>query len=155
VVLRAKINLLGNDGGPLGLALIPYVKLPSQVPVISDGAIESGMIAPLALRLPQDYIVTLMTEVDASKDADANGRYSNFVNLIGVSHPVPGIAAANATVELYSSTGTDRATPPIYSFDISLNFRLDQHFIWDLGLNLGLNNAVPTAQVESGLSARF
>jgi hypothetical protein len=150
VVLRAKINLFGNDGGPVGLALIPYVKLPSSIPVISNGAVESGLIAPLALRLPQDFIVTLMTEVDALKNADASGRYANFV-----SHPLPGIEGANATVELYSSTGTDRATPAIYTFDLGLNFRLNQHFMVDVGLNLGLNNAAPKAQIYSGLSARF
>ena len=64
VILRTKINLFGNDNGPVGLAVIPYVKVPSSVPVISNGAVEGGLIVPLALRLPQDYLVTLMTEVD-------------------------------------------------------------------------------------------
>jgi hypothetical protein len=46
-----KMNLFGNDDGPAGLAVIPYVKLPSSVPVISNGAVEGGLIVPLALRL--------------------------------------------------------------------------------------------------------
>ena len=86
------------------------------------------MIAPLALRLPQDYLVTLMTEVDALKDS-ANRREANFINLIGVSHPLPGVEGANATVELFSAVGSDRATPPIYTFDLGMNFRIDQHTI--------------------------
>ncbi|MGP8121377.1 MAG: transporter [Xanthobacteraceae bacterium] len=155
VVLRTKMNLFGNDAGPAGLALIPYVKLPSSVPVISNGAVEGGLIAPLALRLPQDYIVTLMTEVDALKDANDNGRFANFVNLVGVSHPLPGIEGANAMVELYSSTGTDRGTPPVYTFDTGMNFRLDKHVILDVGLNLGLNKAAPKSQIYTGISARF
>jgi len=155
VYLRTKINLFGNDSGPVGLALIPYIKVPSSVPIISNGAVEGGLIAPLALRLPQDYIVTLMTEVDDLKNADDSRRYSNFVNLVGVSHPLPGIEGANAMVELYSSAGTDAATPPIYTFDIGTNFRLDQHVILDVGLNLGLNKAAPKAQIYAGLSARF
>jgi hypothetical protein len=155
VVLRTKMNLFGNDAGPAGFALIPYVKLPSSIPVISNGAVEGGLIAPLALRLPQDYIVTLMTEVDALKDANDNGRFANFVNLVGVSHPLPGIEGANAMVELYSSAGTDRATPPVYTFDTGMNFRLDKHVILDVGLNLGLNKAAPKAQIYSGISARF
>jgi len=154
VLLRAKINLFGNDSGPAGLAIIPYVKLPSSTPVISNGAVEGGLIAPLALRV-QDYIITLMTEVDALKNADDGRRYPNFVNLIGVSHPVPGIEGANAMVELFSSAGTDPATPPIYTFDLGANYRLDQHTILDLGLNLGLNRAAPKLQVYSGISVRF
>jgi hypothetical protein len=155
VFLRMKMNLFGNDDGPVGLAIIPYVKLPSSTPVISNGAVEAGLIAPLALRLPQDYIVTLMTEVDALKNAGNNRRYANFVNLVGVSHPIPGIEGANAMVELYSSAGTDPATPPIYTFDVGMNFRLDEHTILDLGLNLGLNKAAPKAQIYTGISVRF
>ena len=47
VVLRTKMNLFGNDDGPVGLALIPYIKLPSSAPVISNGAVEGGLIVPL------------------------------------------------------------------------------------------------------------
>ncbi len=154
VVLRTKINLLGNDDGPVGLAIIPYLKVPSTAPVISNGAVEGGLIVPLALRLPQDYLVTLMTEVDALKD-DLNHREANFVNLVGVSHPIPGIEGANAMVELFSSVGADRATSPIYTFDLGMNFRLDKHTFLDFGLNLGLNNAAPKVQVYTGISARF
>ena len=154
VFLRSKMNLFGNDAGPAGFALIPYVKLPSSAPFISNGAVEGGLIAPLALR-PEDFIITLMTEIDVLKTATGNGRYTNFVNLIGVSHPVPGLDGVNATVELYSSAGTDPATPPVYTFDLGANFKLDKHTILDIGLNLGLNKAAPKAQVYSGISFRF
>jgi hypothetical protein len=36
-----------------------------------------------------------------------------------------------------------------------MNFRMDQHTILDVGLNLGLNKAAPKAQVYSGISLRF
>jgi hypothetical protein len=154
VFLRTKVNLFGNDDGPVGLAIIPYVKLPSSAPVISNGAVEGGLIVPLALRLPQDYLVTLMTEVDALKD-DQSHREANFVNLVGVSHPIPGVEGANAVVELFSSVGTDRAAPPIYTFDLGANYRLDKHTFLDVGLNLGLNNAAPKVQIYTGISVRF
>src|ERR1700722_17399156 len=154
VVLRTKMNLFGNDDGPVGLAIIPYVKVPSSAPVISNGAVEGGLIVPLALRLPQDYLVTLMTEVDALKD-DQNHREANFVNLIGVSHPIPGIDGANAMVELFSSVGADRAAPPMYTFDLGANFRLDKHTFLDVGFNLGLNDAAPKVKIYTAISVRF
>jgi hypothetical protein len=154
VFLRTKINLLGNDSGPVGFALIPYVKLPSSTPVISNGAVEGGLIAPLALR-PDDFIVTLMTEIDDLKSANGNGRYTNFVSLVSVSHSVPGLERVNAMVELFSSAGTDPATPPVYTLDFGMNFRLDQHTILDIGVNLGLNSAAPRAQIYTGISVRF
>jgi hypothetical protein len=154
VFLRTKINLFGNDSGPAGFALIPYVKLPSSTPLISNGAVEGGVIAPLALR-PDDFIITLMTEVDDLKNATGNGRFANFVNLVSVSHAVPGTDGINAMVELFSSAGTDPGTPPIYTLDFGMNFRLDKHTILDIGLNLGLNSAAPKVQVYTGISARF
>lgn len=154
VFLRTKMNLLGNDNGPVGFALIPYVKLPSSTPLISNGAVEGGLIAPLALR-PGDFIVTLMTEVDDLKSTAGNNRFANFVNLVSVSHGVPGLEGVNAMVELYSSVGTDPATAPIYTLDFGMNFRLDQHTILDIGVNLGLNSAAPKAQIYTGISARF
>jgi hypothetical protein len=154
VFLRSKINLLGNDNGPVGFALIPYVKLPSSTPLISNGAVEGGLIAPLTLR-PADFIVTLMTEVDDLKSATSNNRFANFVNLVSVSHAVPGTEGINATVELFSSVGTDPGTPPVYTLDFGMNFRLSQHTILDVGVNLGLNSAAPKAQVYTGISARF
>jgi hypothetical protein len=154
VFLRTKMNLFGNDSGPAGFALIPYVKLPSSTPLISNGAVEGGLIAPLALR-PDDFIVTLMTEVDDLKSATGNNRYANFVNLVSVSHPVPGTEGINAMVELYSSVGTDPGTAPIYTLDFGMNFKLDQHTILDIGLNFGLNSAAPKAQIYTGISARF
>ena len=154
VLLRTKINLLGNDSGPVGFALIPYVKLPSSAPIISNGAVEGGLIAPLALR-PDDFIVTLMTEVDDLKSATSNNRYANFVNLVSVSHSVPGTEGINAMAELYSSVGTDPGTAPVYTLDFGMNFRLNQHTILDVGLNLGLNSAAPRAQIYTGISARF
>jgi Putative MetA-pathway of phenol degradation len=154
VFLRTKINLLGNDSGPVGFALIPYVKLPSSTPLISNGAVEGGLIAPLALR-PDDFIITLMTEIDDLKSATSNNRYANFVNLVSVSHSVPGTEGINATVELFSSVGTDPGTAPVYTLDFGMNFRLSQHVILDVGVNLGLNSAAPKAQVYTGISARF
>jgi hypothetical protein len=154
VFLRTKINLFGNDSGPMGFALIPYVKLPSSTPLISNGAVEGGLIAPLALR-PDDFIVTLMTEVDDLKSATSNNRFANFVNLVSVSHGVPGTEGINAMVELFSSVGTDPGTAPVYTLDFGMNFRLNQHIILDVGLNLGLNSAAPKAQIYTGISARF
>ncbi len=33
--------------------------------------------------------------------------------------------------------------------------RLDEHVIFDVGLNLGFNDAAPKMQVYAGISARF
>jgi hypothetical protein len=155
VFVKSKINLFGNDGGSAALAVIPYVKLPSSAPFISNGVVEGGLIAPLQLQLPQDFGLTLMTEVDALKDAADDGRHANFVNLVNLNHPVPGIKNLSAAVEFYSSVGTDADTPPIYTFDTALIYLLTPNVQLDAGADFGLNSAAPNLQVFVGLSQRF
>ncbi len=83
----------------------------------------------------------------------ANRREANFGNLVGASHRLPGIEAANATVTFFSEVGSDRAIPPIYTFDLGMNFQVDRHTILDVGINLGLNSAAPKVQIYTGISA--
>lgn len=155
VYVKSKINLFGNDGGNAALAVIPYVKVPSSAPFISNGVGEAGLIAPLQLQLPQDFGLTLMTEIDALKNADDDGRHANFVNLVNLNHPVPGIKNLSAAIELFSSVGTDANTPPIYTFDTALIYLLTPNVQLDAGVDFGLNSAAPNLQVFAGLSQRF
>jgi hypothetical protein len=155
VYVKSKINLFGNDGGSAALAVIPYVKVPSSAPFISNGVVEGGLIAPLQLQLPQDFGLTLMTEIDALKNTDDAGRHANFVNLVNLNHPVPGIKNLSAAIELFSSIGTDPNTPPIYTFDTALIYLLTPNVQLDAGVDFGLNSAAPNVQVFAGLSQRF
>jgi len=155
VFVKSKINLFGNDGGAAALAVIPYVKIPSGAPTISNGVVEGGLIAPFQLTLPHDFGLTLMTEVDALKDANDDGRHANFVNLVNLNHPVPGIKNLSAAIEFYSSVGTDPNTPPVYTLDTALIYLLTPNVQLDAGADFGLNRAAPAVQVFMGLSQRF
>jgi hypothetical protein len=155
VFLKSKINLFGNDGGSAALAIIPYVKIPSGTLNISNGVVEAGLIAPLQVKLPQDFGLTLMTELDVLKNANDSGRHPNFVNLINLNHPVPGIKNLSASIEFFSSIGTDVNTPPIYTLDTALIYAVRDNVQLDCGVDFGLNKAAPNLQVFTGLSQRF
>jgi len=155
VFVKSKINLFGNDGGSAALAIIPYVEIPSDAPTISNGVVEGGVIAPFQLQLPHDFGLTLMSEVDALKDADDSGRHLNFVDLVNLNHAVPGIKNLSVAIEFFSSVGTDPNTPPIYTFDTALIYLLTPNVQLDGGVDFGLNRAAPTVQVFVGLSQRF
>ena len=115
VFFRAKVNFIGNDSGDLAIAAIPYIKVPSQVALISNGATEAGVIIPIQYKLPSDFVLLIDPEFDALKNAANNGRHANFVNLINLSHPVPGIKDLTAEVEFFSSVSAERLSPDIYT----------------------------------------
>ena len=153
---KTKFNLLGNDGGSVALALVPYVKAPSAAPGLGNGLVEGGLIAPLQLSLPEDFTLILQTEFDALKSANGSRRYANFVNIASLSHALPFISKdLSATVEFFSSVGTDSATPAVYTFDVGLGYLILPNVQLDVGANFGLTKASPDVNVYAGISARF
>ena len=158
IVYRAKINLLGNDGGDYTFAVIPYVKVPSSSPAslaIGNGVVEGGGLAVLQIALPQDFTLILQTEGDALKGGNDSRRHANFVNIANIAHAVPGIKDLTASAEIYTSVSTDRFTPDQYTADFSLAYLVNPTTQIDVGTNLGLNKAAPDLQVYGGIAHRF
>jgi outer membrane putative beta-barrel porin/alpha-amylase len=151
---RAKINLWGNDGGDSAAALIPFVKAPSAPFGIGNGAVEEGLIAPLALSLPNSFTLLLVPEVDALKNSADNGRHGNFVLDVNLSREM--IKNVTAYVELWSDYSDDplRKTTQL-SFDIAVSWIVIPNVQLDVGANFGLTSATPALQVYAGLSQRF
>jgi hypothetical protein len=130
--VRAKVNLSGNDGGSSAAALIPYVKAPSAPIGIGNGAVEEGLIAPLALTLPNNFTLLLIPEVDAFKDSADDGRHAKR-----------------------TTTMTPIVKTTQVSFHTALFWIVLPNVQLDVGTNFGLNSATPAVQVYTGLSQRF
>ena len=152
LILRSKINVFGNEGST-ALALIPYVKFPTAAQGIGNGQTEGGVIAPFSHSLPWGFTVLVMPEVDVLKNANDDGHHFNFTQLINLSHAIGSKLTAYA--EVYSALGTDRATPPVYTFDAALEYAITPSLEADIGVNAGLNRAAPNLQAYTGLAQRF
>lgn len=150
-----KINLLGNDDGKVALALAPYVIAPTGARGITAGQVEGGVIAPLAIKLPQDYALTLQTEVDDLANQNRPGTHVAFTNIVEVSHPVPGLKDLTAYAELYSQVTPAKHEDNQYTFDVALAYQIGSNTQLDVGANFGLNRGAPDAQVYSGVAQRF
>lgn len=153
--LRAKLNLLGDDGGMIGVALSPYVKLPTARSSIGNGAVEAGLIAPISINLPAKFALSLDPEVDVLKDQSGGGRHANLVNLVGLSHPAGPLTVA---AEAWSDVSFDPAgTVTQYSADFGVSWipAKQPNLQFDGGVNLGLNRVTPGVQAYVGVSRRF
>ena len=151
---RAKINLWGNDGGDTAAAVIPYVKAPSAPLGIGDGAIEGGLIGPLAVTLPNNFTLLLVPEIDVLKDSADDGRHGNFIFDINLSREV--IKNVTAYVELWADYNNDPIVKTTQvSFDTAVAWVVVPNVQLDVGANFGLTSATPALQVYTGLSQRF
>lgn len=151
---RLKVNLIGDNGGSVALALIPYIKAPTASRGLGDGAVEGGLIVPVSFALPAGLTLLIMSEADILHSASGSGDHANYINLVNLSHTFSGKLTLYA--ELWSDVDADPAgTVRQYSFDTAVAWLARPDLQLDVGVNAGLNSNTPGYQVYLGLSQRF
>lgn len=153
VVVRYK-HRLNNDGDPVQVALVPFVKLPTARRGIGNRKVEGGLAAPISFPLAGPVTATLGTEIDLVADGDGDGRHAALVNLVNLSASVaPRLTLAG---ELWTNFNFDPAgTVRQASADAALAYAISDDFQVDAGANLGLTRATPDVELYAGFSIRF
>lgn len=64
---------------------------------LGDGVVEGGGFATAQVKLPNDFMLGLQSEVDALEGGNDSSRHANFVNIIALTHAVPGIKNLSAS----------------------------------------------------------
>ena len=153
---RVKLSLIGDDGGDFALAVSPFVKAPTASGGVGNGAVEAGLIIPMSVNLPLSWSLTIDPEIDALKNAVGDGRHVNISGLLSFSHLLG--KSLTLSLEVWSDVNFDPlGTLRQYSFDLGAAWIPPSHpnFQLDGGVNIGLNNVPPAAQVYVGVSQRF
>ena len=154
---RAKLNLIGAEGGDVQAAIIPYVKAPTGSPGVGDRAVEGGAIAPISFALPQGFTLLFDPEIDILRNANDFGRHTNIQFLGNLSHALTD--SVTGYVELWGQANNDPLSPNKQaSLDLSLAWlvwKKSPSLQFDLGANIGLTAATPRLQLYLGVSQRF
>lgn len=152
--LRAKWHLSGTNGQD-GVAVEPYIKLPTARDTIGNGAVEAGVIVPLQRSLPGGWSLDVTPEADVLKNQTGDGRHLSLSASAGFSHPITdalGVGLELWTQQDFDPSGTGRQ----YSFDLASTWQpKGAPFAFDAGVNVGLNHQTPDVQVYAGVSRRF
>jgi hypothetical protein len=154
--LKAKWNLVGDDGGNFAAALLPYVKVATAGPVIGNGEVEGGVLAPLQFNLPANWQLAVVPEVDALANAVGSGRHVNGSLDLALAYPLTKTVTVDG--EIWGDANFD-PTGTVYqaSFDLGASWipATLPTLQLDGGVNLGLNRATPGVQAYVGISHRF
>lgn len=153
LLLRCKTNLWGNDGGPTALAVMPFVKIPTNQNGLGNRAVEGGVIFPFAMDLPNDWGFGAQAEVDHLQDSDSSDYHQEFINTVTVSHDIVGQLAGY--VELFSNVSTESGSKWIATFDFGFTYALTRDIQLDAGMNIGLTSAADDFNPFIGLSMRY
>jgi Putative MetA-pathway of phenol degradation len=153
LLLRCKTNLWGNDGGPSALAVMPFVKIPTNQRDLGNRALEGGIIFPFAMDLPADWGFGAQAEVDQLQDSNSSDYHQEFINAVTVSHDIAG--KLGGYVELFSNVSTERGAKWIATFDFGFTYAVTRDIQLDAGMNIGLTSAADDLNPFIGLSMRY
>ena len=149
---RIKINLWGNDGGSTAFAAMPFVKFPTNTGELGNSAVEGGIIFPLAVSLPADWNMGLMTEFDFNRNSEKN-YYTDFINSITLGHQI--IGNLNGYVEFFSSFNNEEDSPWIGTIDMGLTYAVTENIQLDSGVNIGVTRSADDFNPFLGCSIRY
>ena len=153
ITTRVKVNLWGNDSGPTALAVLPFVKFPSNQNDLGNDAVEGGLIVPFAAELPAGWGMGATTVMGYLEDGDGSGHHPEFINTITFGHDIAGNLAGYA--EFFSLVSTDDDAPWIGSVDLGLTYGLTEDIQLDAGINIGVTSAADDFNPFLGISWRF
>jgi hypothetical protein len=154
--LKAKVNLLGDEGGRLGVGLVPYLKIPTAHTGLGNGAVEGGLIAPLQVNLPDAWSIVIDPEADILENSGGAGHHGNLQGLVSLSKGVTPQVTLSA--ELWSDVNWDpagRITQVSADLGLAWSPASSPNLQFDGGVNLGLNANTARAQAYVGVSRRF
>ena len=153
MLVRCKINFWGNDGGQTAVAMMPFIKFPTNRTGLGNNVVEGGVIFPLALALPRDWSLGAMTEIDWLQDATNSGYHPEFVNTITLGHEI--VKNVSGYVEFFSSVSTEKDAEWIGTFDVGLTYQVSANMQLDAGVNIGLTRSADDLNPFLGLTIRY
>lgn len=150
LIIRIKQCLYGNYNGNFSIALLPYIKIPTNR--YSDNQkYEEGLLVPMLIKLPHDWKIGLQVEGSYLRDDGQPSRHMEALQSVVVSH----VLFKKLEVFGESFYTYNFKEHKINNFlDAALEYEVTPDVKIDAGLNYGLQK---TAQKEYfvGLAFRY
>lgn len=149
VTVRVKRNVLGNDGGRVAVALMPYVVVPTGGG-LGAGGVEGGLIVPVAVGGVWGWETGAMVELGVVRGEGGGSRGEVLVSATagheltetsGYFLEVVGVFGGEDGVEVYGNAG--------------VTWEVRRDWVLDAGVRVGLTAAAVDFSPFAGISVRF
>ena len=152
--LRVKFNVLGNDGGDVAIAVMPFVQFPTADDDIGGGDhLEGGIIVPVAIGLPADFSLSMMAEIDALRNEAEDDYGLSLLHTISVGHPIAG--ELNGYIEYVGIANYELDAGYIALAGGGLTYALSDDVQLDGAIYFGISEAADDLSLALGLSFRM
>lgn len=152
-VVRVKYNMMGNDGGDASLAVIPFVKIPTNSNGLSNSAFEGGVSVPFDLALQNGYSFNYTVQAMALRRSDVNRIEPIFANMFVLGKSFN--EKVSGYVEYFAQQITDDADESTQSLDFGVVYALTKDITVDGAVNFGLSNRSDDVEILFGGAYRF
>lgn len=153
ITLRLKKNLWGNDGGRMALAVMPFVKFPTNHDGLGNDSVEGGVMVPWAVDLGGDWGIGGMTEVDILRNESGRGNHASFINTLVVGCDFT--EKLGAYVEFFSEISAGSGSSWVGTVDIGFTWGVTKNIQLDAGINIGVTRSADDLNPFLGLSWRY
>jgi len=151
ITARLKVNIWGNDEGATAMALMPYVKFPTNQNELGNNSVEGGLIVPFAIAACEELDIGIMPQVDIAKDEVGDGYHAEYVQSVTFGHGFT--EELGGYSELWTSISPERG--PLLTADFGLTYAVIEDTQLDIGINIGLTDQSDDLNPFIGISQRF
>lgn len=152
VVPRVKLTLWGNDGGPFSVALLPFVKFPTNQDGIGNTVIEAGLTIPYIFEFSDEWSMGGQTQYNASRRTTNDGYVPEFINTIEVSHAFTD--RLGGFLEFYANVTTEKTAPWVGRVNGGVTYAVTSNFVLDAAVNVGVTKSADDVNPFFGFSWR-
>ncbi len=149
--IRLKYSFSGNKDEKFGLAIIPFVKFPTNQNNLANDHIESGIGAPFLVNFDAGWSLGGMTQFNFLKNQ--NSSYIGYANAVYLAKNFTEKFAGIA--EIYTYKEDLSGSKWQNSADFVLQYLLTKNFKIDSGVNVGITEAADDLNWFMGFAYRI
>ncbi len=152
-VIRAKINLLGNDDGDTAFGVMPFVSLPTAADGLGSDAVEGGLKVMYQVALSSRWALGLMVEADLVKSAEQRGHVIDVMHTATVGGALAGSLGGYLEYAGFTHLSGEEDFRGYVGGGLTYNFSDDLQI--DGGVRAGVSDAAEDLYIFSGVSTRY
>lgn len=140
VYVRTKWRFFESAGYYASMALLPYVKLPTNSGGVGNGSVEGGLIVPFQAKVLGDCEFVAMADVSLQRNDNNDGYDSNWFASAALTRQLFKVIGLYAEATAAKSSG---GAPWAGTLGAGATLTVTKSISWDYSVSRGLSRGAP------------
>jgi hypothetical protein len=150
--MRVRTKWRFYDENGVAVAIMPYVKIPTNGGGVGNNSLEGGVIVPWSADLPTGFKFAAMAELDFLRNDNDDGYDTHWYASAAFSRPIMGPLGIYGEATLAKSTGSGSAKGVMGG---GATLAVNDSVWWDYALYKGISTAAPDWHHVLRLNIKF